>query len=162
MTGSKHTSNAHHDFMKKASSHQDHSHREKPKAESEHRFPSSAQVNRVQTNKILELQMEALAGRLGDQPAQSGEAERLRNQLREKNAELQKAQQKISELRRQLQSMEEKLRGPPKKAVQAQNPVRKDTGHGQPGPKKWKQPPAEQTGPRPAPAGTQRPHPRRH
>ncbi len=105
-------------------------------------LPSSAQVNRVQTNKILELQREALEKKLGDQSShgESSEVERLRSQLREKDAELQRAIQRISELRRQLQSPGEKPASQPRRPAQQHHEVRKDARPAQQE-NKWKQAP---------------------
>ncbi|HEY3422669.1 MAG TPA: hypothetical protein VGK13_05875 [Methanocellaceae archaeon] len=142
MTGSKNIPNSHTNLPKKASSHQDHSRHEKPKFEHDNKLPSSAQVNRVQTNKILELQMEALEKKLGDKSShgESGDVERLRSQLREKDAELQRAIQKISELRRQLQSLEEKSKPQARKPVHQHPEARKDVRPAQ-HENRWKQAP---------------------
>ncbi len=142
MTGSKNIPNSHSNLPKKASSHQDHSRHEKPKFEHDNKLPSSAQVNRVQTNKILQLQLEALENKLGDQPShgESSEVERLRSQLREKDAELQRALQRISELRRQLQSSGEKSRPQSRAPVQQHHEPRKDAAPAQ-HENRWKQAP---------------------
>lgn len=142
MTGSKNIPNSHDNYPKKASSHQEHGRHEKPKFEHDNKLPSSAQVNRIQTNKILELQLEALEKKLGDQSphAEGSEVERLRSQLREKDAELQRALQRISELRRQLQSSGEKSRLPTRKPVQPHHEVRTDARPAQ-HESKWKQAP---------------------
>ncbi len=160
MTGSKNIPSSHNNLPKKASSHQDQSRHEKPKFEHDNKLPSSAQVNRVQTNKILQLQLEALSNKLGDQPSHgdTGEVERLRIQLREKDAELQRALQKISELRRQLQSSGEKSRPQPRTAVQHHHEVRKDVQPAQ-HENKWKQAPrpAEHKPVAPSPAPERKP-----
>jgi len=142
LTGSKNIPSSHTNLPKKASSHQDHSRHEKPKFEHDNKLPSSAQVNRVQTNKILELQLEALEKKLGEKPshAESGEVERLRSQLREKDAELQRALQKISELKRQLQPSGERSRPQPRMPAHQQPEARKDV-RPMPQENKWKQAP---------------------
>ena len=142
MTGSKNIPNSHTNLPKKASSHEDHGRHEKPQFEHDNKLPSSAQVNRVQTNKILQLQLEALENKLGDQPShgEGGDVERLRSQLREKEAELQRALQKISELRRQLQSFEEKSKPQARKPVQQHHEARKDVKPAQ-HENKWRQAP---------------------
>jgi Asp-tRNA(Asn)/Glu-tRNA(Gln) amidotransferase C subunit len=130
LTGSKNNPGSQYNAPKRASSHQDHVPREKPKFEHDNKLPSSAQVNRIQTNKILELQLAAIEKKLGEKTghAESGDVERLRSQLREKDAELQRALQKISELKRQLQSLESRGRQPQKKPV-PQQVVRKEAAH---------------------------------
>jgi hypothetical protein len=142
LTGSKNIPNSHTNLPKKASSHQDQSRHEKPKIEPENNIQSSAQGNRVQTNKILQLQLEALEHKLGDQPShgESGEVERLRSQLREKDAELQRAVQKIAELRRQLQSTGEKSKPQARKPVHQHQEARKDVKPAQ-HENRWKQAP---------------------
>lgn len=130
MTGSKNNPGSQYNSPKRASSHQDHAPRERPKFEHDNKLPSSAQVNRIQTNKILELQLEAIEKKLGEKTghAGNGDVERLRSQLREKDAELQRALQKISELKRQLQSLESRGRQPQKKPM-PQQVVRKEAAH---------------------------------
>lgn len=151
MTSSKNNPNVHYNIAKRASSHQEHLHREKPRPEQTTKVPSSALVNRIQTNKILELQLEALEKKLGEKPVQPEniELDRLRRQVKEKDAELQRAQQKISELKKQLQSLEEKARAHQKPKGEQKKP-------GQPEQKQWKQAPA------PAAQKGEKPHRRHH
>jgi DNA gyrase/topoisomerase IV subunit A len=71
--------------------------------------PARASDASGQVNKILELEWEALGRKLNKHPAGS-ETEKLRQQLKEKDEMLKRANQKIAALRNELCSLQEKQR----------------------------------------------------
>ncbi len=70
-----------------------------------------------QSNKILELEWEALGRKLNKHSGNGAELERLRQQVRERDEMLRQANQKIAALKKQISSLQDKHRAPdPKRA----------------------------------------------
>lgn len=74
------------------------------------RQPGKAQAEAGQIDKILELEWEALGRKLHKQTDKSAsvDLEKMRRQVQEKDERLKQAERKISELKKQLNALQEK------------------------------------------------------